>query len=269
MLGNLKAAIKLINLIVWTGFWFILLTLAYKLKKWTFRDHVMRWASIGILKIIGIKVKVTGQPSDIRPLLLASNHISYLDVVILNACDHIHFTPKSDIDSWPVARHIARMSGGVYIDRRAEKLPEGKDNIISTLAEGNMVCLFPEGTTGNGLHMKPFKSGFFSLAEEKIHGHELTIQPIAITYSAIRHLPIDTTQWPLVAWYGDMELLPHLWHVLKIAPIDAEVVFLSSVTIHECGDRKKLAAHCQKVIGEAIQTIRGQRRHAHVKSTQK
>ena len=225
----------------------------------------MRISSAGILRIIGIRVTVTGTASTIRPLLLVSNHVSYLDVLVLNACAPVCFTPKSEIAGWPVIKHIARMSGGIFVDRRAEKISEGKEKIVSALARGDVVCLFPEATTGTGLHMVPFKSGFFSLAEETIGGEELTIQPAAVTYSHIRRLPIDTTQWPNVAWYGDMNLLPHLWNLLKIAPISAEMVFLEPITLEQYGDRKKLAAHCQKVIEDTIQTIRGRHRHVHIK----
>ena len=265
MPGNLKAAFKFVLLTVWISFWFVLLTVAYKLKKIAFRDYVMRITSAGILRIIGIRVTVTGSASTIRPLLLVSNHVSYLDVLILNACAPVCFTPKIEIAGWPVIKHIARMSGSIFVDRRAEKINEGKEKIISSLEQDTVVCLFPEATTGTGLHMVPFKSGFFSLAEEAINGEELTIQPAAVTYSHIRRLPIDTTQWPTVAWYGDMELLPHLWNLLKIAPISAEMVFLEPITLQQYGNRKKLAAHCQKVIEDTIQTIRGRHRHVHAK----
>ena len=157
------------------------------------------------------------------------------------------------------------MGGSVFIDRRPEKLMEGKEKIKSVLAEGRMICIFPEATTGNGLHTVPFKSGFFSLAEDKINDNDLTIQPVAVTYTTIRRLPLDTTQWPAIAWYGDMELASHFWNILKIAPIEAELVFLSPVTYKDYGDRKKLASHCQKVIEETIQTIRGRHQHARVK----
>jgi 1-acyl-sn-glycerol-3-phosphate acyltransferase len=267
MLGNVKATLKLIILVLWMIACFIPLLLSYKLRKYKMRDRIMSFASGGMLRIIGIRTKVTGLASDIRPLLMVSNHISYLDVLILNAKAPIHFTPKIEISGWPILKNIANMSGSIYIDRRPEKLREGKSHIVTALAAGNMVCIFPEATTGDGLHMVPFKSGFFSLMEEKINGEELTIQPVAVTYSSIRKLPIDITQWPFIAWYGDMELMPHLWNLLKMTPIDAELVFLEPVTLEQYGDRKKLACHCQKVIDESIQSIRGRHRHTYVKPT--
>lgn len=263
MLGNFKATLKLLILVIWMLVCLIPLAIAFKLRKFRLRDRVMTFACAGMLRIIGIKTNVTGVTSAIRPLLMVSNHVSYLDVLVMNAKASIHFTPKIEISGWPVLKTIARMSGSVYVDRRPEKLREGKNDIVTALSGGNMVCVFPEATTGNGLHMVPFKSGFFSIADETINGEELSIQPVAITYSTIRGLPIDTTQWPAIAWYGDMELMPHLWNLLKITPIEAELVFMEPVTMAQHGDRKKLAAYCQKVIDESIQSIRSRHRHRH------
>ncbi len=265
MLGNCKAAIKLVLLLAWLAFGMIPLFIAYKLKKYHVRDWVMSVGSSVILKILGIRVHVTGSPAEIRPLLLVSNHITYLDIWVLNSKAYVHFTPKIEISKWPFIRSITNMSGSVYVERQASRISDGRTKLAAALAKGEMICLFPEATTGNGLRVLPYKSSFFSLTEEPIDGKELTVQPIAITYSYIRGLPVDTTQWPNIAWYGDMELMPHLWNLLKMTPIDAELVFLSPTTLALHGDRKKLAAHCQKLTEEAIETLRGRQRHAPVK----
>jgi len=264
-MSELKAASKLILLSLWIALWFGPVWLAFKLGKSAMRNRMVHLCSNGMLRIIGVRVTVTGRPSDIRPLLLVSNHISYLDIPILQSKAAVHFTPKIEIAGWPVISAISRICGAVFVDRRPEKLLEMKQSLHRALAGGDMISLFPESTTGNGIHMHPFKSGFFSLAEELIDGRELTVQPAAITYSSIHKLPIDTTQWPLIAWYGDMELVPHLWNLLKLTPIDAELVFLPPVTLSQHGDRKKLAAHCQQVIGETIQSLRSRQHDSKVK----
>jgi 1-acyl-sn-glycerol-3-phosphate acyltransferase len=265
MPGTLKATLKLFLLALWMLLCFVFLALFYRLRKYGLRDRVMRTATSGMLRILGVNVTITGAPSGIRPLLMVSNHVSYLDVVILNASVNIHFTPKIEISGWPVLGAIARMSGSVFIDRRPEKVTQGRNGILEDLARGSVVCVFPEATTGDGLHMIPFKSGFFSLADADAGGRGVTVQPVAVTYSSIRRLPIDTIQWPHIAWYGDMELLPHLWNLLKLAPLEAELVFLEPVKLAQHGNRKALAAHCQKVIDESIQSIRGRHRRAYVK----
>jgi 1-acyl-sn-glycerol-3-phosphate acyltransferase len=251
MMSTLKAALKLVLLLLWIALWYLPVWLAKKWGKITSRDAMVRWCYCGILLIVGIRLKVTGSAEKIRPLLLVTNHLSYLDIFVLGSAAPVRFAPKSEIAAWPVIGGICRMCDAVFVDRRPEKIKETAANMQAALGRDELVCLFPEGTTGNGLHMLPFKSGFFSLAEEKITGRELTIQPAAISYTRIRRLPIDTTQWPLIAWYGDMELLPHLWRLLKIGSIDAELVFLPPVTKQHYGDRKQIAAHCHHAIAEA------------------
>jgi len=247
---ELKASLKLLCLLLWITFWYPPVWLAKKWDKIRWRDFMVRLCYIGILRIIGVKLKVIGQPVKIRPLLLVTNHLSYLDICLLGAAAPMRFAPKSEIAKWPVIGSICRMCDAIFIDRRPDKIKEMTLIMQAALGRGELVCLFPEGTTGDGLHLLPFKSGFFSLAEEPIDGHELTVQPAAIIYTHIRRLPIDTTQWPHIAWYGDMELFSHLWKLLKMGSIHAELIFLPPITRAQ-GDRKQMANYCHQAIAKA------------------
>jgi 1-acyl-sn-glycerol-3-phosphate acyltransferase len=250
-MNNLKAALKLVFLLLWILLWYPLVWLVWKLRKFNLRDKMVRLCYMGMLCIVGVRLKVSGKLAKTRPLLLVSNHLSYLDMCLLGSSASIRFTPKSDIAKWPLIGSICRICDAIFIDRQPDKIKEMTGIVRAALGRGEVICVFPEGTTGNGIRVLPFKSGFFSLAEEKIDGQELTIQPAAITYKRIRRLPIDITQWPLIAWYGDMELFPHLWELFKLGPIDAELVFLPPIAASQYGDRKQLASHCHHVISEA------------------
>lgn len=229
---------------------------ARRFNKLAWRDRIACACHAMILRVIGVRVAVRGQVSGSRPLLVVANHLSYLDVSVLYSVFPFRFTPKSDIASWPGIATLCRAADAVFIDRRPEKLAESLGKVQQALANGHVVCLFPEATTGNGIHMLPFKSGFFSLAEQPAGGQELQVQPVAIVYTRIHRLPIASYQWPAIAWYGDMEFLPHLWELLKLGHIDVEVVLLSPATLKEHGDRKRLAAHCERAIAEAIETTK-------------
>lgn len=260
MQSNLKASLKFALLVLWIGLFFPPVWLARALGNLPLRDRLVRRCNEGILAIAGIRLKVVGQMADVRPLLLVANHISYLDVPILSSLGHIRHTPKSDMRGWPVLSTICHLCDCVFIDRSPDKVAEVKQELREALEKGERLCLFAEGTTGNGLRLEPFKSSFLSLAEEKVAQQEVAVQPVAVTYTRIRSLPIDTTQWPLIAWTGDMELWPHLWEFLKLGPIDAEVTFLPVATLQEKGDRKRLARYCQDRIAQAIEEIRARRR---------
>jgi lyso-ornithine lipid O-acyltransferase len=257
MMGNIHAAVKLLLLTLWIGFWYPPVWLSFRLGKSSARDRMSKICNQGLLHIIGIRLTVSGALSKEHPLLLVSNHTSYLDIPILASQSALCFTPKSEIASWPIIGGISKISGAVFIDRRPEKMMGMKKQLQDALASKRIVSLFPEATTGNGLHMQPFKSGFFSLADTTIDDQHLIIQPACICYSHIRGLPIDSSQWPLVAWYGDMDLAPHAWALFKLGPISAQLTFLPPVHSELIGDRKKVAAYCHHVINNEIQSLRG------------
>lgn len=252
----IRAILKLLLLALWTILWFLPVWIAKLCGKIKLRDRFISLFCSGMLCIFGITLKTTGKLSELRPLLVVSNHLTYMDIIMLGSHAALRFTPKIEIGKWPLINWICRLTDSVFIDRRPEKLKEASQRMRDILGKGDVISLFPESTTGNGLHLLPFKSGFFSLAETPINGQELHVQPVALTYTHIRRLPVDSTQWPAIAWYGDMYLAPHLWTFLKLGSVTAELVFLPPVTLSQYGDRKKLAAYCQKEIADTIESIR-------------
>ncbi|MDE3038839.1 MAG: 1-acyl-sn-glycerol-3-phosphate acyltransferase, partial [Pseudomonadota bacterium] len=238
---QLKSFLKLLLLFLWIVLCCLPAWVAKMLGKMAWRDGTVRLCYLGVLRIIGVRLKINGQLAEARPLLLVTNHVSYLDVALLGSVAAVRFAPKREVAGWPLIGAVCRLCDAVFIDRRPEKISEMKQ-VMKAALEKSVVCLFPESTTGNGLHLLPFKSGFFSLGEDRIGGHELLVQPAAITYTRIRRLPIGSTEWPRIAWYGDMALLPHLLGMLRLGGIEVELAFLPPLRLSECGDRKQLAA---------------------------
>ena len=252
----IRAAIKLFLLVVWIGVFYPFAYGAYKLRKLQWRDWLVKVCFQGILRICEIRLHLVSHLSPVRPLLLVSNHLSYMDIPILGSQAVLSFTPKMDIATWPFIGSVCSIMDCVFVERSADKIADAREAMRRALANNRVLSLFPEATTGNGLEVLPFRSSLFSLAEELIEGRELTVQPVAITYKTIRRLPIDRTQWPSIAWYGDMELLPHLWEFLQLGCIDVELAFLPAVTLHAHGDRKALAVHTQNAIVQHIEQSR-------------
>jgi lyso-ornithine lipid O-acyltransferase len=116
-----------------------------------------------------------------------------------------------------------------------------------------VVSLFPEGTTNDGKRVLPFKTSYFSLVGEQFRGEELVVQPAAIRYVSICGMPLDCGQRHKVAWYGDMELVPHAAELLRLGSIRAEIIFLPPLTLSAFENRKELASHCQSMINQAIE----------------
>lgn len=253
----IRAAIKAFFLVVWITIAMGLLWLVNKTKKKKWHDCFCHFAFTVICAIIDLRIKVDGEITSVRPLLLVSNHISYLDIIILGAKTPAVFTPKSDMSGWPVISTICRLLNCVFVERSNDKIKEVSTKIYDALAVGEVVSLFPEGTTGDGRHVLPFKSSLFSIAEKTINmeggEQELFIQPAVISYTSIGALPIDSTQWPDLAWYGDMILAPHVWKLLQLGRIDAKLTFLPAVTLSQMGGRKQLAAYCHDVTVDVLQ----------------
>ncbi len=256
MRDKCKAAFKLFLIVVWLMLSYAALFVAKLAGSIAWRDRIIMVCNQGLLVIVGVRLKVTGELAKERPLLLVTNHISYLDVIVIAACAVARFTPKSEIGGWPFIGGFCRLCGSVFIDRRPEQVGKMKELLHGSLDAGNAVVLFPEATTGNGVRVKEFKSGFFNLAKDDFSGRSLWVQPAAVIYTHIGGLPIDTTQWPMIAWYGDMDLAPHLWQVLMLPGITAELVFLPPIDTQGNRDRKKLAVLCQAAIAEAIEAAR-------------
>lgn len=261
MRARLRACVRLALIAAWLLLIYIALWAAKICRRPGWRDRLIRLCNHGLLLIIGIRLRVSGCLADIRPLLLVTNHVSYLDILLIASCATVRFTPKSDIGGWPFIGSFCRLCGSIFIDRRPEKVARMKQVLHDAMAGGDVVCLFPEATTGSGIRVRDFKSGFFHLAQEDFGGRSLSVQPAALLYTRIGGLPIDRTQWPLIAWYGDMELAPHLWALLMLPGIEAEMLFLPPISAGTQPegtqiDRKQLARQCRQAVTDAIEAMR-------------
>ena len=157
--------LSLLLFAVWTILWFPFVALAYLFKKKTLRGRMVKIACKGMLLLLGVRVKLVGEESPTRPLLLVSNHLSYLDIPILAGAIDCRFVPKKEIAGWPIIKTICKIQDVVYIDRHPSKIGEGNHAIGGALAAGEVVALFPEATTGDGKHLLPFKPAFFQSAQ--------------------------------------------------------------------------------------------------------
>ncbi len=249
-------ALKLSLVFLLALIFFLPVLIAYLMKKKEQRDKLVQIYCKWMLVIVGIKLRVHGKLSEKRPLLVVSNHLTYMDIPVLASQLPMRFTPKSEIAKWPIIGFLCKITDSVFVDRRPGKVKETADALHEVLAKGEVLSFFPESTTGNGVHVLPFKSSFFSLAESEFAGGKLMVQPIAMTYTHVRNLPVDSRLWHHIAWYGDAELVPHLLEFLKLGTMQVELHFLPPVSIEQHQGRKELAQHCQQVIADVIDEVR-------------
>ena len=199
-------------------------------------------------RLLQVEIVEYGAPTAARPVLFVCNHVSWLDIVVLGSLLPASFIAKHEVAGWPFFGQLAKLQRSVFIERRWRATAAHRDRMQARLEAGDNLILFPEGTSGDGLHILPFKSAFLSLAERRIDGRSLTVQPLTLTYTAVDGWPVMRSTMGQVAWVGDTDLLSHLWGVLTGGAIRCELRFHDAVTIEDFAGRKDLSAHCRAVI---------------------
>jgi 1-acyl-sn-glycerol-3-phosphate acyltransferase len=211
-------------------------------------------------RALGVRVRIVGQPASARPLLIAANHVSWLDIVVIGSLMPVSFVAKSEVARWPVFGTFARLQRSVFVDReRRGRTAETATEIAARLSAGDAMVLFAEGTTSDGAVVLPFRSALVGAARAAIdaggHSH-VFVQPLAIAYTHLHGLPLGRTWRPLVAWTGDVDLVPHLLALAREGAVDVTVRFGDPIAYDRDGDRKRVTAGAEtcvrRMLSEAL-----------------
>jgi 1-acyl-sn-glycerol-3-phosphate acyltransferase len=159
------------------GFWTIK-TVFPGLEQADREARVHAWAG-EMLRIVGIELVVIGTPPAAGPVLLVANHISWLDILVMHASRHCRFVSKSDIKGWPFISTLAHGAGTLYIERESRR---DAHRVVVQMAlrlrAGDILAVFPEGTTGDGITLKPFHANLIQAAIEA----SVPVQPVALRF---------------------------------------------------------------------------------------
>ena len=191
-----------------------------------------------LLWLLSIEVELVYESNQSRKgNLFISNHLSYLDIPILGSKFPLRFVAKSEVKSWPLFGFLAKKGRSIFIRRNKTDSFNQKNKILDILSCGEKVFIFPEGTTSDGNRVLKFKSSSFSSVEKQ----NFIIQPIVIVYSDLNGIPINRWLRPMIAWYGDMELKPHLFKLVGLMSIKAKLIYLEPVNTQNFENRKDLS----------------------------
>jgi 1-acyl-sn-glycerol-3-phosphate acyltransferase len=159
------------------GFWTIK-TVFPKLGQLDREARVHAWAG-EMLRIVGIELVVNGTPPAAGPVLLVANHISWLDILVIHASRHCRFVSKSDVKGWPFVSTLAHGADTLYIERESRR---DAHRVVLQMAvrlrAGDVLAVFPEGTTGDGITLKPFHANLIQAAIEAA----VPVQPVALKF---------------------------------------------------------------------------------------
>jgi lyso-ornithine lipid O-acyltransferase len=202
-----------------------------------------------VCRVLGVRVELSGNPPKRGPLLIVSNHVSWLDIVVLSSVAPVSFIAKKEVSSWPFFSSLARLQRTVFVDRdRRHATGSSRNDMQARLRQGDILVLFPEGTSSDGRRILPFKSSFFGAAE--IEG--VLVQPVSLAYRGQRNLPMNRRLMPSYAWYGDMDLAPHLLEALAAGPVEVAVICHPPLSLSGELTRKALARHAEEEVRKGV-----------------
>ncbi len=181
------------------------------------RSRWLQWCSRRTLRVFAVQTDFTGAPPQYG--LLVCNHLSYLDILVLVSLTPAVFVSKAEVKNWPVFGWFAQLAGTLFVDRtRRSDVARMNALIEASLAAGNVVVLFPEGTSWNGREVLPFKSSLLEPAVGLRH-------PVNVGF--LRYSLADGDPAQDVCYWGDATFLPHLINLMTKTSVRARVHFAS------------------------------------------
>jgi lyso-ornithine lipid O-acyltransferase len=203
--------------------------------------------------LIGVRIREVGRRSAATPVLILSNHVSWLDICVIAALAPVVFIAKSEVAGWPVLGWLARLQRTIFIDRRARhQTGAATREIAARLLGGDAVVLFAEGTSSDGIRVLPFRSSLVGAVHHALgntaHHTHVTVQPMSLAYVGFGGLPIGRGLRERVAWYGDVELVPHLLRVVASGAVDVIVSWGEATAYDMSADRKAIARGAERSV---------------------
>ena len=232
---RIRAAWRLLRVVahIFHGLWIA----AYRLPRLTPAQQagqVQIW-SLALLGRAGIALAVHGTPPVSGPVLLVCNHLSWLDIPVLHAAGHCRFVSKSDVRHWPLIGRLAAAAGTLFIERNSPRDALRVVHLMrDALVAGDVLAVFPEGTTGDGKLLLPFHA---NLLQAAVSAHA-PVQPVGLRF--VDRASGLISQGP--SYIGDETLVGSIWRTLCAAPIVATLHY--GIPEQAMGrDRRTWSAH--------------------------
>lgn len=205
-------------------------------------NHVQRWSK-RLLKIFGIQLEVSGSEYLVSTsYLLVSNHVSWMDIHVINSFRPIRFVAKSEVRKWPIFGWMAKELGTVFIRRDSARHARQVVGEMGAALQISPICIFPEGTSTAGKGVETFKPNLFEGA---------VLAQVPVCSMAIAYFDrITGIHSEVPAFVGDMGLLESMANILKNRRLSVQLQFFRPIDTNMAGqtDRKWLAQTCQAQI---------------------
>jgi len=207
--------------------------------------RVKRW-SARMLEVCGVRLRLApaGDTRIMPHALVVSNHVSWLDIFVINALQPCRFVAKSDIRGWPLIGWLCEKAGTIFIARGSVRdVRRIYRNLVTSLHDGEHVAFFPEGTTAAQGRLLPFHANLFEAAIEA----KVPVQPCAL-----RYLDRQGEWHPAADFVGDMTFAQSVFAILRAPGIEAQLTLLPFIAAEPAWDRRALANAAHAAIGRAL-----------------
>lgn len=204
-----------------------------------------RW-SRQLLAMLGVRLRYRGQLQSDATLpygLIVSNHISFLDVFVVNAISATAFVSKDDVRNWPLIGWLSTHTDTLFLERGSRNAAQrARESLAAHLKRGKRVALFPEGTTTRGDTVLPFHSALLQSAIDA----GTTVTPVVLQYRSV-----DGRQSDAPAYVDDISLVECLRSIADAKYLYAEVIAHAPLTTADV-DRRQLSAHAHRIIAHTL-----------------
>lgn len=229
-----RAALHLVEGLATTAF-------VFPFAKQAARRRLIQSWSQRLLRILAVELEHSGariEPG--MPVIVVANHISWLDIFVLNAHHPSRFIAKSDIRRWPLVGRLVVGVGTLFVDRtRRRDAARINAQVADALKNGDVIALFPEGTTTFGRELLPFHG---SLLQPVIHADGQVVP------AAIRYTHVDGSHSDAAAYVGDTSLIESVRMLLRARR--------TRVRLHLAEPFPTAGRHRREVASEAHRVIR-------------
>lgn len=219
--------------------------------------HLPGWGFIAsnyyriLCHLLRIRVRVIGEPVRDRAVLFVSNHVSWADILAIGSIMPVAFVSKSEVANWPLVGTTAKLQRTVFVDRsRRQQTGDAIADMVKRLEDGTSVVLFAEGTSSDGNRVLPFRSALIGAVREagaRAQGGVM-IQPVSISYTLLHGIPMGHQHRPLVAWYGDLDFMPHIKALIARGAVDAVISYGEPLIADAGTDRKVLTRRLESAV---------------------
>ncbi|MCM8792105.1 MAG: 1-acyl-sn-glycerol-3-phosphate acyltransferase [Candidatus Omnitrophica bacterium] len=228
-------------------------------KKIYYRS-ISRWTKFitnNFNKILGIKINVIGNIDSLKEKnnFIISNHVSYVDGLVLASIFPLIFVSKLSVKFWPIFGQMAQWGGTVFVDRQNKRNAiHSLKKMTEILKNGTNLLFFPEGTSTDGTKIIEFQSIFFQVPFEI----NATIIPITIQYLKINDQELSLLNRDKVLWYGQKKIFWHFLSLLRLKKIKVKVIVHPKIKADRYifKDRKELSRYCREIISKSFSALK-------------